>query len=63
MKKSVICRENGELKITFTINKTQSMLELENEIESLIESAKDELSEIEKIQIKRQILQAYNKFQ
>ena len=36
------------------------MLELENEIESLIESAKDELSEIEKLQIKRQILQAYN---
>jgi hypothetical protein len=61
MKKSVICRENGELKIT--INKTQSMLELEDEIASLIESAKDELSEIEKIQIKRQILQAYNKFQ
>ena len=36
------------------------MLELENEIESLIESAKDELSQIEKLQIKRQILQAYN---
>jgi len=52
MKKSIICRENGELKITFTINKKQSMLELENEIES----AKDELSEIEKFQIKRQIL-------
>ena len=63
MKKSAIYRKNGELKITFTINKTQSMLELENEIESLIASAKDELSEIEKIQIKRQILQAYNKFQ
>jgi hypothetical protein len=60
MKNSVICRENGELKITFTSNKKQSMLELENEIESLIESAKDELSEIEKLQIKRQILQAYN---
>jgi len=44
MKKSAICRENGELKITFTINKKQSMLELENQIESLIESAKDELS-------------------
>ena len=36
------------------------MLELENEIESLIESAKDELSEIEELQIKWQILQAYN---
>jgi len=36
------------------------MLELENEIESLIESAKDELSQIEKLQIKLQILQAYN---
>ena len=36
------------------------MLELENEIEPLIESAKDELSEIEKLQIKRQILHAYN---
>ena len=60
MKNSVICRENGELKITFTINIKQSMLELENEIESLIESAKDELSEIEKLQIKRQILQVYN---
>ncbi len=61
MKKSAICRENGELKITFTINKKQSMLELENQIESLIESAKDELSEIEKFQIKLQILKAYNK--
>ena len=60
MKKSAICRENGELKITFTINKKQSMLEMEIEIESLIESVKDELSEIEKFQIKRQILQAYN---
>jgi len=36
------------------------MLELENEIESLIESANDKLSQIEKLQIKRQILQAYN---
>jgi hypothetical protein len=63
MKKSAICRENGELKITFTINKKQSMLEMEIEIESLIESVKDELSEIEKFQIKRQLLQAYNNFQ
>ena len=35
------------------------MLELESEIASLIESAKDEPSEIEKLQINRQILQAY----
>jgi hypothetical protein len=35
MTKSAIYRKNGELKITFTINKEQSMLEMENEIELL----------------------------
>lgn len=59
MKKSAICRENGELKVTFTINKKQSMIELEEQIESLIESAKDELTEMEKLQIKKQVLQAF----
>jgi hypothetical protein len=59
MKDSVICRENGELKVIFTINTKQSMLKLEEQIESLIESAKDDLSEMEKLQIKQQILQAY----
>jgi hypothetical protein len=60
MKKSAIYRENGELKVTFTINTKQSMLALEEQIESLLESAKDELSELEKLQIKRQLLKACN---
>ena len=60
MKESVICRENGELKVIFTINTKQSMRKLEEQIECLIESAKDELSEMEILQIKKQILQAYN---
>ena len=36
------------------------MRKLEEQIECLIESAKDELSEMEILQIKKQILQAYN---
>jgi hypothetical protein len=60
MKKSAIYRENGELKVTFTINTKQPMLALEEQIESLLESAKDELSELEKLQIKQQLLKACN---
>lgn len=61
MKKPLIYREDGELKINITINTNCSMLELEEQIEYLIESAEEELSAMEKVLVTKQILQAFNK--
>jgi len=60
MTKSLIYRENGELKINITLNTNCSMLQLEDQIEHLIKSAEEELSEFEKAQVTKQILQAFN---
>ena len=58
MKNLSVCRENGELKINFTLDTNLSMLEQEEQIESLIESGNEEFSKLEKLQIKKEILQA-----
>lgn len=60
MKKSSIYRENGELKINITLNTNCSMLQLEEQIKDLTKSAEEELSEVEKAQVTKQILQAFN---
>jgi hypothetical protein len=60
MTKSLIYRENGELKINFTLNTNCSMLQLEEQIEHLIKSAEEKLSEVEKAQVTKEILQAFN---
>ncbi len=61
MKKPLIYREDGELKVNITLNTNCSMLELEEQIASMIESAEEELSEMEKLQVTTQILEAFNK--
>ncbi len=60
MNEKNIYREDGKLKVNITINRSHTMLEIEEEIACLLESEKEELSEEEKIQIKQQILQALN---
>jgi len=60
MTKPLIFRENGELKINITLNTNCSLFQLEEQIERLIKSAEEELSEVEKIQVTKQILQAFN---
>ena len=61
MTKPLIFRENGELKINITLNTNCSLFQLEEQIERLIKSAEEELSAVEKIQVTKQILQAFNK--
>jgi hypothetical protein len=61
MKKPLIYREDGKLKVNITINTNCSMLELEEQIACMVESAEEELSEIEKLQVTTQILEAFNK--
>lgn len=60
MTKPLIFRENGELKINITLNTNCSMFQLEEQIERLLKSAEEELSEIEKIHVTQQILRAFN---
>jgi len=56
MVENKIYRENGKLKIQFTINKTKSMLEMEEQIEVLVNSVKNELTDMELIKVKEQLL-------
>jgi len=59
MKKSKIYKENGELKVNITIDTGLSMLEFEKQLEFLLESMKEELSIVEVLQVKHQVLSAY----
>jgi hypothetical protein len=60
MKKPNIYRENGQLKVNITINKDGYMLEMEDQIAGILDSKKEELSELEKLQVTQQIIEAFN---
>ena len=60
MSKPEIYKENGQLKINITIDKGLSMFEFEEQLEHLIESIKEELSTVEVLQVKHQLLLAYS---
>jgi hypothetical protein len=60
MKKPNIYRENGQLKVNITINTDGSMLEMEEQIAGILDSMKEELSELEKLQVTQQIIEAFN---
>jgi hypothetical protein len=60
MKKPNIYRENGQLKVNITIKTDGSMLEMEEQIAGILDSMKEELSELEKLQVTQQIIEAFN---
>jgi hypothetical protein len=60
MKKPSIYRENGQLKVNITIKTDGSMLEMEEQIAGILDSMKEELSELEKLQVTQQIIEAFN---
>jgi hypothetical protein len=57
-KENKLYRKDGELVIEFTFTKDSSMLEMENQIDALIDSIDDTVSEPEKHGIKAQLLEA-----
>lgn len=57
-KENKLYRKDGELVIEFTFTKDSSMLEMENQIDALIDSIDDTVSEPEKYGIKAQLLEA-----
>ena len=59
-KENKVYRKNGELVIEFTFTKDSSMLEMENQIDALIDSIDETVSEPEKHGIKAQLLEAIN---
>jgi hypothetical protein len=57
-KENKVYRKEGELVIEFTFTKDSTMLELENQIDALIDSIDDAVSEADRYGIKAQLLEA-----
>lgn len=57
-KENRIYKEDGRLIIQFTFRKDSTMLEMEQEIESLIDSVDESVSMLEKQRIRTQLLDA-----
>ena len=57
-KKNRIYKKDGKLVIQFTCRKDSTMLEIENEIASLIDSIDESVSTLEKQLIRAQLLDA-----
>jgi hypothetical protein len=57
-KENRVYRKEGELVIEFTFTKNSTMLEMENQIDALIDSIDDAVSEPEKHGLKAQLLEA-----
>lgn len=57
-KENKVYRKDGKLVIEFTFTKDSTMLEMENQIDGLINSIDDAVSESEKDRIKAQLLEA-----
>lgn len=57
-KENRIFKKNGELVVEFTFTKDSSMLEMERQVEALIGSIDDTLSESDKLSLKQQLLRA-----
>jgi hypothetical protein len=57
-KENKVYRKNGELVIEFTFTKNSTMLEMENQIDALIDSIDDAVSEADRYGIKAQLLEA-----
>lgn len=58
LKENKVFKKNGELVVQFTFKRDSTMLEMEHEIESLIDSVGESVSEAEKQGIQAQLLDA-----
>ncbi len=59
MKNNRVYRKDGELVVQFKFENTSSMLDMEEQIESLLEAVEEPISKLEKISIKSQLLAAF----
>jgi len=57
-KESKVFKKDGELVVEFTFAKDSTMLEMERQIDALIDSIDDAVSESDKLSIKTQLLNA-----
>jgi len=60
LKENKVYRKDGELVVEFTFTKDSTMLEIENQIDTLISSIDDTVSESDKHRVKAQLLDAIN---
>lgn len=60
MNKHDIFRDNGQLKVNIAIKADCSMLEMEEQISEILDSMKEELSDLERLLVHKQILEAFN---
>ena len=60
MKKREIYRENGQLKVNISFDRRDSLLKMEEQIADILDAMKDELSELERLLVKQQMLEALN---
>jgi hypothetical protein len=58
MKENRACKKDGKLVVQFTFTKGSSLIEMEEQIESLLASIDEAVSEPEKQTIKVQLLEA-----
>jgi hypothetical protein len=57
-KENKVFKKDGELVVEFTFAKDSTMLEMERQIDALIDSIDDAVSESDKLSIKTQLLNA-----
>jgi hypothetical protein len=57
-KENKVYKKDGELVVEFTFTKGSTMLEMENQIDALINSIDDTVSEADKHRVKAQLLDA-----
>lgn len=57
-KENKVYKKDGQLVVEFTFKKDSTMLEMENQIDALIDSIDDVVSESDKHSIKAQLLNA-----
>ncbi len=59
MKNNTAYRKDGELVVQFKFKHTSSMLDLEEQIENLLEAIEEPISNLEKMSIRSQLLDAF----
>jgi len=59
MENNRVYRKDGELIVQFEFKNTSSMLDMEEQIESLLEAVEGPISKLEKINIRSQLFAAF----
>lgn len=60
MKENKVYKKDGELVVQFTFTKGSSMFEMEEQIQFLLDSVDESISELEKQSVRTQLLDAIN---